>query len=465
MMTISTVARLQRCGSCRPPVFESRRAGRRARRRIETWQVVRNVYDPMELEMIPLERNKPRGNNHEKILAFFLAFSYHLRQYLQTESMFNSSSIRQIIIIASIYTVIGCSQISNEPGIARVVTQHDSENEVPVVSNKKIVCPTNGHLYPCIVTSVKTPISPGPRSGPGFPVSPVPASIMSATTPGMTNVAPPESATAAPQAQSVSDAEYEAIALDLRDLTATLGPLLTDMTDARPEPHTAAGPEHEPVPPSPPGPDDATARDRAPGPDPHPSISDHQQPAPMPSPAAASLIDPEPAAGSHSEPQAWNTDEAPSTLSEKQFSPGGQAYDPVSSPSSPTTPQPGNSAPTRTLLASVYFPFNSVSLVPSEKIILIDLLAQVRGKRLLFVGFTDRLGDKDTNVLLAYRRARAVKTFFLNTGLGPANLFAAAKGHCCYKNDGKTPTGRQQNRRVEIYETTENFQPRPLTSE
>ena len=112
----------------------------------------------------------------------------------------------------------------------------------------------------------------------------------------------------------------------------------------------------------------------------------------------------------------------------------------------------------------MYFPFNSVLLVPSEKIVLIDLLAQVRGKRLLVVGFTDRLGDKDTNTLLAYRRARAVKTFFLKTGLDPANLFAVGKGPCCYKNDGKTPTGRQQNRRVEIYETTENFQPRPLTS-
>ena len=281
----------------------------------------------------------------------------------------------------------------------------------------------------------------------------------------MPNVAPPESATAAPQAQSVSDAEHEAIALELRELIATLEPLIADNTDARPHPHTAAEPEHEPVPPSPPGPDDVTARDRAPGPDPPPSISDHQQPAPMPSPAAASPINPEPAAGSHIEPQARNADEAPTTLSEKQFSPGGQVYDPVRSPSSPTTPQSGTAAPTRTLLASVYFPFNSVSLVPSEKIILIDLLAQVRDKRLLFVGFTDRLGDKHANTLLAYRRARAVKMFFRKTGLDPANLLAAAKGQCCYKNEGTTPTGRQQNRRVEIYETTEDFQPRPLTSE
>ena len=369
--------------------------------------------------------------------------------------------MQPILTIAFIFALVGCSATSNKQQISPVVNQHNSEDHAPIVSNKKIVCQTNGHLFPCIVTSVKTPIT----SSHDFHVSPGPASITSGTTPGMTNAAPPESATAAPHGRSVSDAQHEAIALELRELIATLEPLIADITDSRPEPRAAAGPEHEPVLPSPPGPDDATARDRAPGPDPHPSISDHQQPAPLPSPAAASLIDPEPAAGSHIEPQPRNADGAPTTLSQRQLSPGGHVYDPVSSPSSPTTPQPDNSAPTRTLLASVYFPFNSVLLLPSEKIILIDLLAQVSGKRLLFVGFTDRLGDKDTNVQLAYRRARAVKTFFLKTGLDPANLFAAAKGHCCYKNEGTTPTGRQQNRRVEIHETTENFQPRPLTSE
>lgn len=367
--------------------------------------------------------------------------------------------MQPILVIACIFALVGCSATSKKPHLAPVVNQDDSENHASVVSKKKIVCPTNGHLYPCIITSVKTPIA----SGPEFHVSSVPASITSGTTPGMTNPVPPESATAAPQAQSVSDAQHEAIALELREFIAMLRPLFADMTDSRPDPQTAAGPEHEPVAPSPPGPDDATARDLAPGLD--PSISDHRQPASMPSPGAASLIDPEPAAWAQSEPQAQNADDAPPPRAKQPRSPGDQADDPVRAPASPTTPTPGHAAPTRTLLASVYFPFNSVLLVPSEKIILIDLLAQVRGKRLLFVGFTDRLGDKDTNTRLAYRRARAVKAFFLNTGLDPATLFAAGKGHCCYKTDGKTLTGRKQNRRVEIYETTENFHPRPLTSE
>ena len=367
--------------------------------------------------------------------------------------------MQPILIIACIVALVGCSVTSQKPHLAPVVNQYDSENQAPVVSKKKIVCPTNGHLYPCIITSVKTPIT----SGPDFHGSPGPASSTAGPTPGMTNPAPPESAMTAPQAHSVRDAQQEAIALALRELIATLRPLIADMTDSRPHPQTGAGEDHEPVAPTPPGPDDATGGDRALGP--APSIADHRPPAPLPSPAAASLLDPEPAAGTHMAPQVEHADDAPTTLAEQHRAPGGQADDPVRASSSPPTPQPDQAAPTRTLLASVYFPFNSVLLVPSEKIVLIDLLAQVRGKRLLFVGFTDRLGDQDTNTRVAYRRARAVKTFFLNTGLDPADLFAAGKGHCCYKTDGATPTGRQQNRRVEIYETTETFQPRPLTSE
>lgn len=313
--------------------------------------------------------------------------------------MLHSSVIQPILIIATVYAVAGCSLFANTPTIAPVVNEHDSGTEVPVVSNLKIVCPTNGRLYPCIRTSVKTPIIPESHSRHDFPVAEVPVSLASPTTPELPDTTPPEAATASPHGQSVSDAHHEAIARELRELIATLKPLIADRTGARPEPHGEAGPEPDPVPPVSPKPDDGAVRDRAPGPD----------------------------------------------------------------------RQPDHAASTRTLLASVYFPFNSVLLAPSEKIVLIDLLAQVRGKRLLLVGFTDRLGDKETNVRVAYRRARAVKAFFLKTGLDPADLFAAAKGQCCYKTDGTTPTGRRQNRRVEIYATTEPLQPNPspppLTSE
>ena len=422
---------------------------------IKTWHAVRNVYARIGPEPTSPERKKPRGNNHEKILAFFLAFSFRLRQYLQNRGMLNSFAIRPILIIATVFALVGCSQFSNEPEFARVVTEQDSGNDIPVASKKKMICPTNGHLYPCIITSVKTPIT----SGPDWHAAPEPEVVTSGTTPGKRNV-PTEPATAAPQTPSVSDEDHAAITRELRELISTLEPLIAGRSNSRPSPHSGAGPAHERVPPSPPGPNDATMRDRVPGP--APSISGHRHPATMPPPAAASLIDPEPAAGSRRDPQARNADEASASLSDKPFSPGGQAE---GAPSSPPAPQPGKATPARRLLASVYFPVNSVTLMPSEQIVLIDLLPQVSGKRLLFVGFTDRTGDKDTNVRLAYRRARAVKTFFLKTGLDPANLFAAAKGPCCYKNEGTTPTGRQQNRRVEIHETTETFHPRPLTSE
>lgn len=108
-------------------------------------------------------------------------------------------------------------------------------------------------------------------------------------------------------------------------------------------------------------------------------------------------------------------------------------------------------------LASVYFSSNSTELAPSEKIVLIDLLPLVRDKQLLFVGYSDRAGDDNADARLSYKRARAVKAFFAQTGHDPGKLFAGGRGSCCDKTEGDTPTGRQQNRRVEIYHTLERL--------
>ncbi len=109
------------------------------------------------------------------------------------------------------------------------------------------------------------------------------------------------------------------------------------------------------------------------------------------------------------------------------------------------------------LLASVYFSSNSTELAPSEKIVLIDLLPVVRDKQLLFVGYSDRAGDDNADARLSYKRARTVKAFFAQTGHDPGKLFAGGKGSCCDKTEGNTPTGRQRNRRVEIYHALERL--------
>ena len=125
----------------------------------------------------------------------------------------------------------------------------------------------------------------------------------------------------------------------------------------------------------------------------------------------------------------------------------------------------GDADPTgspRTLLGSVYFASNSTALDPSEQVVLIDLLPQIEKKKLLVVGYSDRTGDKALNTQLAYKRARSVKDFYVTTGTNADDVFAAAKGACCYKTDGTTDEERRLNRRVEIYETTESFTP-PLS--
>ena len=133
-------------------------------------------------------------------------------------------------------------------------------------------------------------------------------------------------------------------------------------------------------------------------------------------------------------------------------------------PDSPKAANGGGLSPSRTLLGSVYFASNSTTLDPSEQVVLIDLLPQIANKQLLVLGYSDRIGDKQINAHIAYKRARAVKDFYVTTGSEKDSLFAASKGSCCYKTEGKTENERRLNRRVEIYRTTESFNPVPLPS-
>ena len=224
-------------------------------------------------------------------------------------------------------------------------------------------------------------------------------------------------------------AEHENIAIRLQEITSTLGPLLANLS----------GPESR-----------------------HP-LPDHPQPADGKSSKKEAAADDRdravvnsqdaPHDGSHAEPSTPDRTKAPSDLTDKNvFHRRGQDRD---------LQDLDRSVPKRKLrgklLASVYFSSNSTELPPSEKIVLIDLLPLIRDKQLLFVGYSDRAGDDNANTRLSYKRARVVKAFFAQTGHDPGKLFAGGRGSCCYKTEGNTPTGQQQNRRVEIYHTLERL--------
>ena len=414
----------------------------------------------------------------------------------------------RILAISCVFALSACSTPPNTPAPQPVTTQENSQQTVHVAQNQQILCRTNNHLYPCIITSQKTPIgavapsaSVTASAGPPVPVTPNGAAPVAAGT----------------------HAEHEAIAQQLREITATLGPLLSGLAEAEPSSSLpAVHPESLP----------ASAGREASAQEVEqvikilaPSIAamavkkqqadqhsqSKKQPAdrqrfskikdePPAKPAKSeesykTTIEPElddvlvktqtllgkklnpgpedrpsqatPDADSQSESSSPDQDNNPPVPSEKIVSPtgGSRDYDRENHTAQSTPSHLNRSIPKRKLrgklMASVYFPSNSAELLPSEKIVLIDLLPLIRGKQLLFVGYSDRHGDKGTNTRLSYKRARAVKAFFLKTGHDPGKLFAGGKGSCCYKTEGKTLTGRRQNRRVEIYHTVGRLRPQP----
>lgn len=261
-----------------------------------------------------------------------------------------------ILAIAAVFGLSGCSTPPVPLAPGSVTLRGDSRQTPPLVHDQRVLCRANGHLYPCVVTSPKTPLTPASRSLVAPPGEPSMSPLM---------------AHHDPLGTEAHLAEHESIAIRLQEMTSTLAPLLANLS--------GPGSRH-----------------------------------PLP-----------------------------------DYPPQNSAQD------------LDRSVPKRKLrgklLASVYFSSNSTELLPSEKIVLIDLLPLVRDKQLLFVGYSDRAGDDNADARLSYKRARAVKAFFAQTGHDPGKLFAGGRGSCCDKTEGNTPTGQQQNRRVEIYHTLERL--------
>lgn len=261
-----------------------------------------------------------------------------------------------ILAIAAAFWLSGCSAplVPLTPG--SVTLEGNSRQPPSFARNQQVLCRTNSHLYPCVITSTKTPLAPASRA----PVAPPGGPSMS-----------PLMAQHDPLETEAHLAEHENIAIRLQEITSTLEPLLANLSEP--------GSRH--------------------------ALPDH--------------------------PQQNSAQDSDRSVPKRK--------------------------PRAKLLASVYFSSNSTELLPSEKIVLIDLLPLVRDKQLLFVGYSDRAGDDNANARLSYKRARVVKAFFAQTGHDPGKLFAGGRGSCCDKTEGNTPTGQQQNRRVEIYHTLERL--------
>lgn len=103
---------------------------------------------------------------------------------------------------------------------------------------------------------------------------------------------------------------------------------------------------------------------------------------------------------------------------------------------------------------AVLFRFGSATLTPDGKKTLDDLASQVSNQQRYVIeiqGFTDNVGNKNTNVALSQRRADAVVRYMTVEHKVPLRfVHVLGVGEDAPVADNKTRQGREQNRRVEV---------------
>ena len=71
-------------------------------------------------------------------------------------------------------------------------------------------------------------------------------------------------------------------------------------------------------------------------------------------------------------------------------------------------------------------------------------------RTVLIEGHTDSVGSSDYNIGLSQRRAESVKSYLTSQGISADRLTASGKGEGEPVTENESPSGRQQNRRVEV---------------
>ena len=319
---------------------------------------------------------------------------------------------------------------------------------IPMKPPDQVYCRNGSTLYPCVITTPKTPITMGsaPASGPPLTAPSAP---------------PPKPAATKEQIEHIIKTLVPTIAGIAAQKTPH-APSFPHTAPASPKPPAASHP-HRDVPPPPSSDPSIPLTESKDGHVPPQFMVDTTPPTPQDRTGwrrllPSTVIEEDISAKLTEIPDAPLQDDPPAPLPKAHPSPTAKSSTEI------ITSPDDSRANHRTLLGSVYFESNSTTLDPSEQVVLIDLLSQIEKKNLLLIGYSDRLGDKDLNSRIAFKRARAVKAFYVTTGTKQETIFTASKGSCCFKTKGKTDADRRRNRRVEIYHTTESFPQSTMSS-
>jgi outer membrane protein OmpA-like peptidoglycan-associated protein len=92
------------------------------------------------------------------------------------------------------------------------------------------------------------------------------------------------------------------------------------------------------------------------------------------------------------------------------------------------------------------------------------ILELYQGLKVQVEGYTDSVGGDDYNMKLSQNRANTVHDFLTQNGVPASNVTAEGFGKADPVADNTTPTGRAQNRRVELVVSGEAIGVSPTTA-
>lgn len=104
-------------------------------------------------------------------------------------------------------------------------------------------------------------------------------------------------------------------------------------------------------------------------------------------------------------------------------------------------------------LGDTLFATNKADLKPGSQSSfdrLARVLNETPNRKIIVEGHTDSTGAEDYNLTLSQRRADAVKNYLVSQGVDAGRITAVGKGEGFPVASNDTPSGRQQNRRVEV---------------
>lgn len=106
------------------------------------------------------------------------------------------------------------------------------------------------------------------------------------------------------------------------------------------------------------------------------------------------------------------------------------------------------------LNSEVSFGSNSDKLNPAFNATLgkvSDIISQYNETNVQIIGHTDDRGSESYNLGLSERRAQAVANYFSQNGVASQRISTEGQGEKNPRSDNSTKSGRQSNRRVEIF--------------